>query len=469
MSAQRTLFSQFYRSFLWWPILISLTACHSISRHDQPDIAFTENWQTASPTNHQAEINREWWASFQSPQLNQLIDEALQQSPDLRIAVERVRQAELQMNSAGASLVPALSVNASSGSTRSRDSEADWQTGESSRVSLGASYEIDLWGRVSANIAAAEASFKASEFDYESARLSLTGAVASGWFQWLALQARIETARENIRIAQRVYDIVDVRYRNGAATAADLARQRTNLLNQSAALPPLELQGRQTRAALAVLIGRVPQHFVLTDESIMDIVLPDINAGVPADIITRRPDLASAEAQLQAADADVAAARAALLPAVQLSASAGKATAALFSLGSASDSVGWSLSLVQTLFDGGRLRNQVKLSESQRISLLEQYRKSIYTALQEVDDALDRTAVNAEQEQRQTDIVTQAQRTLRLTEVRYREGSDDLLALLDAQRSLFQAQDQLAQQRQARLTAAVDLYKALGGGWLPDD
>ena len=201
----------------------------------------------------------------------------------------------------------------------------------------------------------------------------------------------------------------------------------------------------------------------------MDIALPDINAGLPADIITRRPDLASAEAQLQAADADVAAARAALLPAVQLSASAGRATAALFSLSNTSDSVGWSVSLAQTLFDGGRLRNQVKLSESQRISLLEQYRKAIYTALQEVDDALDRTAVNAEQEQRQAEIVTQAQRTLRLTEVRYREGSDDLLALLDAQRSLFQAQDQLAQQRQARLTAAVDLYKALGGGWRQEE
>ena len=131
--------------------------------------------------------------------------------------------------------------------------------------------------------------------------------------------------------------------------------------------------------------------------------------------------------------------------------------------------MGWSVSLAQTLFDGGRLRNQVKLSESQRISLLEQYRKAIYTALQEVDDALDRTAVNAEQEQRQAEIVTQAQRTLRLTEVRYREGSDDLLALLDAQRSLFQAQDQLAQQRQARLTAAVDLYKALGGGWQQEE
>lgn len=465
MPVKQKPFSLLYRHLLLCSLLISLTACHTISRHERPDISFTEDWQNATGVNHHLEIDRAWWAGFQSPQLNALIEDALTQSPDLRIATERVRQAELQMNSAGASLFPSLSLTASSGSTRTRDADTQWQTGESSRVSLGASYEVDLWGRVSASIAAAEASFAASEFDYESARLSLTGAVASSWFQWLALQARVETARENIRIAQRVYDIVEARYRNGAATAADLARQRTNLLSQSAALAPLELQARQTRAALAVLIGRVPQEFALNDETIMDIALPPISAGVPADIITRRPDLASVEAQLHGADANVAAARAALLPGVQLGASAGKATAALFSLSSAGDSVGWSVSLAQTLFDGGRLRNQVKLSESQRISLLEQYRKAIYTALQEVDDALDRSAVNADQEQRQAEIVTQAQRTLRLTEVRYREGSDDLLALLDAQRSLFQAQDQLAQQRQARLSATVDLYKALGGGW----
>lgn len=446
-------------------LLLLLTACHTITSVERPSIGFSERWENASESSAAIQINRDWWASFESPQLNQLIADALQQSPDLRIAAERVCQAELQMNSAGASLFPALSLSGSSGATRNRDADADWQTGESSRVSLSASYEVDLWGRVSAQVSAAEASFKASEFDFESARLSLTGGVATGWFQWLALQQRINTALENLRIAQRVYDIVEVRYRNGAATAADLARQRTNLLTQSAALLPLELQGRQTRAALAVLVGQIPQGFALADESIMNLSLPQITASVPSDVIFHRPDLASVEAQLQAADADVAAARAALLPSVQLTASAGKATAALLSLSNANDTVGWSASLAQTLFDGGRLRNQVKLGESRRVALVEEYRKAIFIAVQEVDDALDRTRVNALQEQSQEDIVEQAWRTLRLTEARYREGSDDLLALLDAQRSLFQAQDQLAQQRQARLNAAVDLYKALGGGW----
>jgi multidrug efflux system outer membrane protein len=125
----------------------------------------------------------------------------------------------------------------------------------------------------------------------------------------------------------------------------------------------------------------------------------------------------------------------------------------------------WSLGLAQTLFNGGRLRNQVKLSESQRVALVEQYRKSILTALQEVADAFDRRAVSAEQEMRQQEILLEAERTLRLIEARYREGSDDLLNLLESQRTVFQARDQLVQQRQARLEAAVDLYLALGGGW----
>jgi multidrug efflux system outer membrane protein len=296
--------------------------------------------------------------------------------------------------------------------------------------------------------------------------LSVSGAVASAWFQWLTLQQRIASAEENIRIAERIAQIVQVRYENGVATAADVSRQRTNLLSQQSVLLPLQLQARQTRAAIAVLLGESPLTFELpADGRLLDLALPDVGEGIPADLLTRRPDLASVEAQLQAADADVAAARAALLPSVQLTASVARSSAALFSLSPPSDSMSWSLGLAQTLFNGGRLRNQVKLSESQRVALVEQYRKSILTALQEVADAFDRRAVSAEQEMRQQEILLEAERTLRLIEARYREGSDDLLNLLESQRTVFQARDQLVQQRQARLEAAVDLYLALGGGW----
>jgi outer membrane protein TolC len=190
-----------------------------------------------------------------------------------------------------------------------------------------------------------------------------------------------------------------------------------------------------------------------------------IAPATPADLVLRRPDLAAAEADLLAADADLVQARAALLPSITLGASAGKTASELFSLNPATQASSWSLGLAQTLFNGGRLVNQKKYQEARRAELLLQYHRAILVSLQEVDNALAMAESSNLQEQSQQAILVQAERSLRLTEVRYREGSDELLSLLEVQRSLFQAQDNLVQQRLARLSAAVDLYKALGGGW----
>lgn len=444
-----------------------VTACQSIPQTGRPKV----DLQTTETSEYfkivpSVEIEKDWWNSFQSPQLTQLIELTRQQNPDLRIASERVRQAELQMRIAGASLFPSLTINGSTGSGRSRFDNGEWEKNESSRVGLGASYEVDLWGGISADVSGARADFRATQYDQIAAELSINGAVAGGWFQWLALQQRIASAEENIRIAERIAQIVQARYDNGVATAADVSRQRTNLLSQQSSLLPLQLQARQTRSALALLTGESPLNFAMqNNERLLDLMVPEVAEGIPADVLTRRPDLAAAEAQLKAADANVAAARAALLPGVQLTASAARSSAALFSLSPPADSLGWSVGLAQTLFNGGRLRNQVKLSESQRTALVEQYRKTILIAFQEVADAFDRQAISAIQEENQKAILAEAERTLRLTEVRYKEGSEDLLSLLEAQRTVFQARDQLVQQRQIRLESAVDLYLALGGGW----
>jgi multidrug efflux system outer membrane protein len=447
-------------------MVMTVTACQSIPQTERPSIQLEA---TATPSANivpTVDIEKDWWTSFQSPQLTLLIESAQQHNPDLRIASERVQQAELQMRIAGASLFPSFTISGSTGSGRSRFDNSQWEKNESSRAGLGASYEVDLWGRISANVSGARAGYRATQYDEVAAELSISGAVASAWFQWLTLQQRIASAEENLRIAERVAQIVQVRYDNGVATAADVSRQRTNLLSQQSVLLPLQLQTRQTRAALALLVGESPLNFELqTQERLLGLALPEVGEGIPADLLTRRPDLASAEALLQAADANVAVARTALLPSVQLTASAARSSAALFSLSPPADSLSWSLGLAQTLFNGGRMRNQVKLSESQRVALVEQYRKAILTALQEVADAFDRQAISAAQEAHQRAILEEAERTLRLTEVRYREGSDDLLSLLESQRTVFQARDQLVQQRQARLEAAVDLYLALGGGW----
>jgi len=234
-----------------------------------------------------------------------------------------------------------------------------------------------------------------------------------------------------------------------------------------ASIPPLELQERQTLYALAILVGKPPEGFAASGASLGALVVPQVRPGLPADLLVRRPDLASAEAQLAAASANVAAARAALLPGISLTGSAGLASNVLVNfLHAPTAALALGGSLLQPIFDGGRLRAQVDVASSRERELVENYRKSIYAALADVEGALASASRTADQETLQAQVVEQARIALRLAEIRYREGADDLLAVLDAQRTLFQAEDQLAQLRLARLQTSIGLYKALGGGWI---
>jgi multidrug efflux system outer membrane protein len=407
----------------------------------------------------------DWWQAFNSPELAQLVAAALAESFDLAIASERVRQAEAQVRIAGASLFPVLDVGAG---TSHRRTDGNGSSGSSNSTSavLSVSYELDLWGKNASSARSAEQTLRATRYDRETVRLTLVAGVASAYFQTLALRVRLAIARENVAIAERVYSVVTARARNGAATQLDLARQQTQLLTQRASIPPLELQERQTLAALAVLVGRPPEGFDIGAITNEDLAVPSVAPGLPAELLVRRPDLAAAEAQLSAAQADVAAARAALLPSIQLTGSAGLASTALASLaGSPASIYTIAASLLQPIFDGGRLRGQVAFSESRQRDLVESYRGAILAALADVENALSAVSRRAEQETLQTQVRDEAERALRLAEVRYRAGVDDQLSVLDAQRTVFQAQDQLAQLRLARLEAAVSLYKALGGGW----
>jgi multidrug efflux system outer membrane protein len=443
----------------------NIVACSSMDEVPKTNIEYAPVWEYAAQSQPEQTIERDWWKAFESAQLTQLIELAQQKNPDVVIAAEHVKQAELQMKIANASLFPSFGFNASSGEKSTKSANGNWPSSGSTSAGLTANYELDLWGDAMADRHSAKASYKSTVFSTEATRLSISAGVATAWFNYLALQERIVTANKNIEIADRIQKIVDSLYRNGAASAADVAVQKTNLLSQQNALLPLQLQLDQTRAAIALLEGQIPQAYQLASENILKVKIPVISAGVPSSVITRRPDVASVEAQLQASSADVYAARTALLPSVQLGGNMSKSAAELFALNPATQTAGWSVSLAQTIFAGGRYANQVRVSESRRVEILEQYRKIILVALQEVDDALNRVGVTQQQEANQQNIVEQASRSLRLNETRYREGDIDLQSLLDSQRSLFQAQDALVQQRLARLKAAVDLYKALGGGW----
>jgi multidrug efflux system outer membrane protein len=427
----------------------------------------------------------DWWRAFGSAELSDLVAEALDANPDIAIAAEHVRQAEAQVRIAGASLFPNLSFGAGtsrreswqSGSSSDGSNASDGSSGingssgglvgsSSTSATLSASYEIDLWGRNAFGVRAARSELRATRFDEETARLTVVAGVADAYFQVLALRGRLVIARENLAIAQRVFKVVDSRVRNGANSELDRARQATAVLSQQAAIPPLELQERQTLIALAILLGRAPEAFDTPASSVDSVTVPRVAPGLPSELLVRRPDLASAEAQLLAANADLGAARAALLPSIQLTGSAGVASSALINVLKAPTlALSLGASLLQPIFDGGRLRAQVTIAESREQEVALVYRRAVLAALADVESALSATTHTDEQVALQQEVMEQAQLALRLAEVRYREGADDLLVLLDAQRTLFQAQDQLRQLRLAQLQASVDLFKALGGGW----
>jgi multidrug efflux system outer membrane protein len=449
--------------------LAVLAGCSTTSAPPQPDVVVPAAWGEA-PKPAPVTIPLEWWRAFDSGELANLIVAALAGSPDLAAASERVKQAEAQVRVAGASLFPSLDLDVASVRRDTHPNQGPAVNVDTTNGVLSASYEIDLWGRLASGKRSAESSLLASRYDLETARLTLVSGVATAYFNLLSLRDRLALARENVATAERVLAVVESRVRNGAATPLDLARQRATTISQRAAIPPLELQERQTLSALAILIGRTPTGFDVTGHSVIPLAIPEVSPGLPADLLVRRPDVAAAEAQLLAANADLAVARAALLPQVTLSGSVGLASGALFAFGNPATIVTVAAALAQPIFDGGQRRAQVDGAAAREHELVETYRGAILAAFGDVENALVATSRNAQQETLQSEVRKEANEALRLAEVRYRAGADDLLVVLDAQRTLFQAQDQLAQARLARLQAAVSTYQALGGGWtLPED
>jgi outer membrane protein, multidrug efflux system len=445
-------------------IAVLSAACSTTSEVLKPQIDMPAAYR--EPVSGQTDkLTQEWWRAFGSQELGGLIAAAFEESPDLAIAVERVRQAEAQTRIAGASLFPELSGGVGTG--RSDNNRRDRE--DDTSASLSASYELDVWGLNASGRRAARASQLATEFDEDSVRLTLAAGVADAYFQVLSLRGRIAIARANLRIAERVLGIVESRHRNGAVSALDVARQNASVLQFRASITALELQERQTLHALAILVGRPPQNFEVQGLNVNALAVPVVDPGLPADLLVRRPDLAVAEAQLVAANADLAAARAALLPGVRLTGALGISSPNLASFASPT-TLGSSIaaSVLQTIFDGGRLRAQVDSAGSRERELVENYRKAILSALADVEDALAATSRTAQQQDLQIRARDQASRALRLAEVRYREGADDLLSVLDAQRTLFLSDDDVARLQLSRLQASVSLYRALGGGWQVD-
>ncbi len=407
----------------------------------------------------------DWWQNFGSSELNQLMIEAAQNNLDLAAASARILQAEAQARLAGVALLPTVDLGAGAGRQGDFGGDNNIDASSTFDISLGASYEVDFWGRNRANLIAAEEALRASEFDRDTVALTITSSVAITYLQVLSLRERIAIAYLNLENAERVLKLVESRAKHGAVSGLDLAQQRAVVARQRSVIPPLEQQERDARSALALLLGKPPQGFTVATESLNEIALPEVAAGLPSELLTRRPDIQTAEANLRSANADIAAARAAYFPSIGLTGSAGFASAALSGLFDGGLIYNLAVSLAQPIFDAGRLEAQEDLTVARREELVQFYRASIINAFADVETALGTIQSTAEQQVYQTEQLKQAEIAFRLSERRYKEGVEDLLTFLVAQRTLFDAQDQELQIKLSYLQALVSLYRALGGGW----
>jgi outer membrane protein, multidrug efflux system len=420
----------------------------------------------------------DWWHGFRSRELTELIEEARSANLDIAAAVARVVQADAQSRVAGAPLLPAANLNGNAARSQSSKTtglgngqpfvDNGFRVGNNLTASLSASYEVDFWGKHRAALRAAEQNAVASRYDREVVGLTTVVATANAYFQVLAAQDRLKVANENLRSATRVLNLIQQRLNAGTASALDTAQQEALVANVRASIPPLEQSLVQNRTALALLIARPPEHVRVRGGSLRGIAYPRVTPGLPSELLTQRPDIREAEANLAAANANVENARAQMLPSVQLTGEGGYQSSVLKML-MRPESVFFNIAagLTQPIFEGGRLQGNLDLQKGRQDELLQAYRKAVISGFVDVENALDAIRQTAMRERLLRDAVASSRRAFDIAEQRLREGTVDLVTVLQTQQTLYQAEDALAQARLVHVQAIVSLYQALGGGWLP--
>ncbi|MFN4184579.1 MAG: efflux transporter outer membrane subunit [Hyphomonas sp.] len=447
------------------PLLISasmlaLAGCASlnpIQRETATDAGLTlpGGYDYASEVAALSAPERAWWESFNSADLDALITEALAANNTLAQGLANVDASHASLRTANAAFLPQASGSLSSSSnTTSGLDDID------ASARLSASYQLDLFGANAAGRDAALANLDAAVFSQRALELTVQSDVAAGWFNLLAAREQLAVARRNLEISERIFEIVEFRYEAGVISGFDVSSQSVQLANARARIPQLESQITSQETALAILLGRAPQQYTAPQADVLAITLPIADPGLPSDLLLRRPDLMQSEASLRAANANIDAARAAFFPSIDLGAGLSSV------LTGGTDLVGsLSASVAQTIFSSGRLDAQLEGAQARREGQLAGYRQSILSALRDVDVSLKAIDANGAREAQLLIARDAAQEALRAAEIQYQAGTGDLTSLLNAQQNYFDAANTYVLARLDRLTAAINLYVAVGGDY----
>ena len=456
-----------------------LAACSLGPDYTQPPLEIPEAWRATSTTAAQAWPSADWWHGFGSPELDRLIADAREQNFDILAAIARVRQADAALRIAGAPLLPTASATAKAGWQRSSITTERINAGsnvgalnqtyiETRAYSLtpAVSYELDFWGALRAGRDAAAASALFSRFDQQTVALTTVTSVADTWFQALAQQDRIDVARRNLSDADEILRAIRARLDAGTASELDVSQQEALAAGIRAQIPGLQSQLEQLLNGLGILVGRPPEAITVRPGTLNSLSLPELAPGLPSDMLARRPDVAAAEAQLIAANANIRVARAAFFPQVTLSGSAGWESIALATLfGPGSLFATAAATATQTIFDNGLKAAQLEQNRGRYDELLADYRKAVVQAFTDAENAMQAYRYGTEQEAAERVAVATAQRAADIARAQMLAGTLDIVSVLQAQTTLFTDLDLLAQARLTRFQALLSLYKALGGGW----
>lgn len=412
--------------------------------------------------------SQSWYREFSSPELDDLISQARAASFDISIARARTLQAQARVRQSRASILPNVDLNGNGNhyTAHSEDGtlhETDWSG------LLAVNYELDFWGKNRAAAASAKYLALAARADSDTVALTTLANVASVYFQVLTQRERLANARANATAARGLLDIVNARYQAGFSSPVEMAAQRGVLASAEAVIFELSQSEQETRAALAALIGKSPEGFVVVGMPLDAVTEPQVSPGLPAELLRRRPDIAMAEANLASANADVVVARAAFFPSLTLTAAGGignpAVAAAVNTLTGTGPVLNVGAALAQPIFDAGRLRAQRDEAVAKRQELLTSYRAAIVSALIDVENALFAIRQLNDAAPFQRESVLQTERAFAGAQIRYQQGYGDYLSVLEAQRAEFAARNLYSGYRLTRLQAFVSLCKALGGGW----
>lgn len=443
-----------------------LAGCLAPAERGALGVHVPDHYREARPAPAPA-LQAEWWRAFRSPALSGYVARGMDENLDIRIAVAQIVQAEAQAGIAAAPLYPSLSATASAQTARSAATAlSPPSTRQQYALGLTAGYMLDFWGKNRSGLLAAEENALAARFNREVVTLSTQVTIANTTFQVLAAHDQLAVARRNLAAANRILQLVRQQFAAGTVSQLDVSQQEALVATVRASIPPLEITARQNTAALAVLLGRAPADMPIPSGGLAPLAVPRVAPGLPSDLLTRRPDIQLAEAQMEAARLNVQAARAAMFPQVQLTATGGIQSAALQSLFGPG---AWYYSLVagltQPIFDGFLLQNQLEQARGVQLQALETYRKAVLSAFADVEKALVAVHQTGQQARLQGEVVASTRRAFTIAEVQFRGGTATLISVLQAQQSMFAAENTLVQVRLARLLAATSLYQALGGGW----